>query len=524
MTFIEMSIASIVLIIGIVLIRALFLNKLPKITFPILWGIVFIRLALPFSFSVPNNAISDPLSLNAILLQPFTTASPSSSTLLSVDTTYNFYAPAVHTLAQESNLLQFISSINWLMLLWIAGSVATLSVFMISYFKTSQKLKCAVANAKCAIANAKCAVANDDEFLQKWKIDHKLRRPIEILFSKNITTPLTLGLLKPKILLPAQMDLRDRDKLQYILSHELLHIKRGDILWKFLAMFILCLHWFNPFVWVAFILANRDLEISCDAWVIKQFGAKTKKAYAQALLALAEHQNGFSPLYSSFSRYAVEERIVSVMKNKKTTTLSLIVAICVVGLLSFNAFANASVENNYDTISESYYDTDSLDDESGAEVEVQVIDVVESVSGVDTEDEEEFGGTVPTLSNLREISVGGMTVKAGDLFSRYNAYLGFDYDHAVSEIIPMEDAAAIMVQGAFEHHQLNSDGLILDIFPMVNYEGEYMWVGFLLSSDYDPTVRMPVTGYVPSNEQIHFSIVVCGLTGEISAFSNTFAG
>ena len=96
--------------------------------------------------------------------------------------------------------------------------------------------------------------------------------------------------------------------------HEYVHIQRWDALWKLLFALALCIHWFNPLVWLMFVLANRDLELTCDERVIRHFGAGTKQNYAHSLIRMAEQRSKFAPLYSGFSKHVAAERIESIMK------------------------------------------------------------------------------------------------------------------------------------------------------------------------------------------------------------------
>src|SRR5699024_8410929 len=98
------------------------------------------------------------------------------------------------------------------------------------------------------------------------------------------------------------MDYTDTRRLKYVLTHELIHIKRFDMLAKYVLVAALCIHWFNPLVWVMYILANRDLELSCDEAVVKTFGENEKSSYANTLISLAESRNRWIPLYSNFSK------------------------------------------------------------------------------------------------------------------------------------------------------------------------------------------------------------------------------
>jgi len=127
--------------------------------------------------------------------------------------------------------------------------------------------------------------------------------------------------------LPKNLDYDDEKQLALILTHEFTHIKRFDTLKKWILAASVCVHWFNPFVWVMYILANRDIELFCDETVIRKYGENTKPTYARALVRLEEKRIGLSPMMSSFSKNATEERIISIMKTKKITIATMLLAI-----------------------------------------------------------------------------------------------------------------------------------------------------------------------------------------------------
>ena len=101
--------------------------------------------------------------------------------------------------------------------------------------------------------------------------------------------------------------LENEKQLQYVLSHEYVHIYRYDTVTKLIATLALCIHWFNPFVWVMYILFNRDIELACDESVIRQFGEKSKSAYSLMLINMEATKSGLLPFCNSFSKNAIEE-------------------------------------------------------------------------------------------------------------------------------------------------------------------------------------------------------------------------
>lgn len=135
--------------------------------------------------------------------------------------------------------------------------------------------------------------------------------------SDRIKAPLTYGVFRPVVLLPKTTDWTNETKLQYILTHEFTHIRRFDALTKLVLAVALCVHGFNPFIWVMYVLANRDIELACDETVVRIFEETMKSAYASMLVCMEETKSGLTPLVNNFKKNAIEERIVSIMKIKK---------------------------------------------------------------------------------------------------------------------------------------------------------------------------------------------------------------
>ena len=133
--------------------------------------------------------------------------------------------------------------------------------------------------------------------------------------AKNLKTPFVLGLIRPKIYLPVGLNVKEEQ--DYILLHEQTHIHRKDHIIKILAFLILSIHWFNPLVWIAFMLMSTDMELSCDERVLKEMNEDIKKPYANSLLSLAagRHIINGSPL--AFGEGNVKGRIKNVLNYKK---------------------------------------------------------------------------------------------------------------------------------------------------------------------------------------------------------------
>ena len=347
MSVFHMSISAGLLVIAIVLIRSVGMNKLPKKMFLVLWSVVLFRLLLPVSipmpFSVPNifgevsrTVLSDATISLAIEI-PFIFEN-----LTNVSDTATGITIIPGTTEQIAEAAEKVSKIATITVVWLAGMFSAFIFFSIIYYKNNKSLCFATAIL-------------DNDFLNTWLAEHKHIRKITIMQSDRIISPLAVGILQPRIILPKNMDMDNEQLLNYVLTHEYYHIKRFDVFWKILLILALCVHWFNPMAWLMFVLANRDLELTCDEMVIRRFGATSKTDYAYMLIGMVEHGCKFAPLYNGFSKNAAEERIVSIMKIKKTNLITLILAFMLVLILTVSVLAssdNSAQENaiNIDSI------------------------------------------------------------------------------------------------------------------------------------------------------------------------------
>lgn len=309
MGILQMSGAGAVLILVTVLVRTIGIHHLPKKTFLILWVITLGRLLLPIS-------IPSPFSVYSLTGTIF----PRSTIKI---------VPLSADAAQATQPAQQTFPI--FLLVW--GIVAG---FLMLFF--------AVTHIRCRM-RYRTALPIASPFLTAWLERHPLRRKIQIRQSDQITTPMTYGIFRPVILLPKKLDQTNVIQLHYILLHEYTHIRRFDIVGKFLLAAALCIHWFNPLVWVMYVLANRDIELANDETVIHKLGLQARADYAMALVNLEAEKAGHLPsLSSSFSQNATKERIVAIMKLKKVSVIGIIAAALVVAGTT-TAFATSAANN-----------------------------------------------------------------------------------------------------------------------------------------------------------------------------------
>lgn len=317
MSLFQMSVAGGVLILFIVVIRALAIHRLPKTTFLALWMIAALRLLLPFSIPLPFN-IHIGLDVFSDVVQELPSGNIASTLPGDSPPSYDIGT------AVPSPATEHISTFE---ILWLVGVLLLAIYFSISYFRSMRKFR--------------MSIPDNTPYIQNWLTAHQISRPLAVRSSDLISSPLTYGILHPVILLPKKLDRNDQVALKYVLTHEYVHIRRFDAITKILFAAVLCIHWFNPFVWVMYVLANRDMELSCDAWVIRMMGAKNRSSYALMLIKMEERRNGMSALCSHFGKNAITERIEAIMKFKKTSILACAFAlVLVVGATT--AFATSS--------------------------------------------------------------------------------------------------------------------------------------------------------------------------------------
>jgi len=284
MNLLEISLSSILLIIIVFIIRLFAIYRISKKVFVFLWSLILLRLLTPFS--IPEN-----INIFKMFAKENEKVIPNIVTILRKGED-----EFINKISISKEIVIFI----YLLVILIIGFY-----FLMMYYRSYRMF-------------SKSSKLNHVD-LSEWKKTHKLRRIIKVRQSHQITSPLTYGIIKPVILLPNDFNWEDIKQVEYILEHEFIHIKKFDVFKKGLLTFTLILHWFNPFVWILYILANRDIELACDEEVIETFGKNKKSVYASILLTVEEEQSNKLMLSSSFRRNSIEERIVIIMKAKKNS-------------------------------------------------------------------------------------------------------------------------------------------------------------------------------------------------------------
>ncbi len=302
MNYITMSLLTGIAIVFLVILRCFTINRLPKKLFLTLWDLIIFHLML---------LILLPVDAGIYKTMDIYMNIPGEGSELYFVGTYPVESNVFYNYFHQNHTV--------IITIWLIVAMILLSVFILQYRMEYRRLQQALP-------------LSDDPWIEQWLHKHTLKRRVGIMMSDRILTPLTYGSFKPKIVLPKHMDLQDRVQLEYVLEHELVHIRRFDHLRKSIMLFVLCFHWFNPFVWIMFCYLQRDMELYCDEMVILSKDDAGRTAYAHTLVKAAARQAGISYLSNGFGRNAVEERIISVMKYKKPTwlrsMLSFLIVLC----------------------------------------------------------------------------------------------------------------------------------------------------------------------------------------------------
>lgn len=319
MTLLEMSVSGAVFIIAVVMIRTAAINRLPKKTFLVLWDMVLLRLVIPFT--IPS----------AFSIYTLITHTVSAPTVLEAGTDHAASAVSREHFVVIPGMEQPVTtvpSVSVWFAVWCIGMIVFAGFFMVSYVRCRMEFR--------------TALPVNHAYAEQWIKERPHKRRISIKQSDRISTPLTYGVFHPVILMPKQTDWENTEQLQYIFAHESVHIDRFDAIAKLIAAYALCIHWFNPLVWVMYILFNRDLELACDERVIRQFGDTSRSAYSFMLINMEAKKSGLSPLCNHFSKNAAEERITAIMNTKQTTMITHLSS-CLIILVTISLFATSAM-------------------------------------------------------------------------------------------------------------------------------------------------------------------------------------
>lgn len=313
---VNMSISACWVVLAVLLLRII-LKKAPKWVNCVLWGIAGLRLVMPFSveseFSLVPSAeiISKPIDSPRPLIE---------SGVAVIDSQVNNYLKGNYFEGVTRPTENFVDITTILAIVWIIGIFVLLLYTFVSFIRLRRKIGTAV-------------LLRDN-----------------ICQSENVVSPFVLGIIKPRIYLPFNINEQDKE---HVIAHEQAHISRKDHLWKPLGFLILTIHWFNPAVWLGYILLCRDIELACDEKVVKELNNEQRADYSEALLACSVNRRMIAACPLAFGEVGVKDRIKSVLNYKKPAFWIIVVAIVVsiiVAVCFLTNPVNSSVYNSrYET-------------------------------------------------------------------------------------------------------------------------------------------------------------------------------
>lgn len=294
---VNMSLTALWLILAVMLVRLL-LHRAPKWISVLLWGIVALRLICPFSMESPFSLIPETPAITASFLpglnaggkEPAMAENLAGKNTLSDEENVNPPAPSdkqagiYYSQGSTPKDENFPPMVDILAGIWLAGFLLLIGYSVFSWLRLKNRVKTTVL----------------------------LRN--HIFQSERISSPFVFGIVKPGIYLPYGMD---ENSLEYVIAHEEAHLQRRDHWWKLLGVLLLSIHWFNPLVWLSYVLFCRDIELACDEKVIKGLDRNQRADYSQALLNCSTTHRSIAACPPAFGEIGVKERVKSILSYKR---------------------------------------------------------------------------------------------------------------------------------------------------------------------------------------------------------------
>lgn len=407
MNLVQMSLTAGILILGIIVFRTLFIHRVFKKVMVLLWEIAILRLVLPIAVPLPFPGIGDlgAVRLNAERFQIVEGA------VVNTATEIGGWRVALDPGAVESEgeNTVVVSSAKMIdqgsYILWGIYGAAALALILGSvylYFRDSQSFREGLPMPE--EERRRLLLLLEEE-------DRKRMSKVKLRVSDRTASPVTYGVLRPAIVFPKGSLQNPEKEISFWLCHELVHIRHHDNLKKLIAHGALCIHWFNPLVWLMYFLFNRDMELLCDEAVVRK-KRESRRDYALALLSMAQRKSLGFQTGLGFGKNAVTERITAVMKVKQMTWkgilgagAALVIALTVFGshyvsyaseAQTLETFELAEYTVTADVVQEQEFSYEAADEEGLVEEASQVSeDTLKSIEEVIGE-YREFGLTMRT--------------------------------------------------------------------------------------------------------------------------------
>ena len=311
---VNLSISASWLILAVLVLRVV-LKKAPKWVMPLLWGVVALRLVCLFSIESALSLIPSAETIPSEIVTE--TREPVLYEQATLDIVTNPTLPSAAEVPVGVSRQQAQVDFNIYSVLWLAGMAALLVHALVSAGKLKRKLATAI-------------LLRDN-----------------IYESEFVDSPFVFGVVKPNIYLPMHMD---EGTAAHVIAHERAHLARRDHWWKVLGYLVLALHWFNPLVWVAYILFCRDIELACDEKVVKGLDGAARADYSQALLSCAALGRAVAACPLAFGEGNIKTRVKSALHYKKPAFWVAAAAVLAVVIMAVCFLTNPKSDINAETL------------------------------------------------------------------------------------------------------------------------------------------------------------------------------
>lgn len=483
MEILNMTKTASIVILFIILAR-LILKKAPKIFSYALWAVVLFRLLCPVSIELPVSAVPELTPVD----DSYTLEDEPISVFGATEAAYHLVGDIanggidnqhIRTTERDNNGNIRYADAQWWEVwivfgqyVWIAGIAGLVIYSVVSYCKLRKKLIGAVP-------------LRDNIFLSDY-----------------ITSPFVMGLFRPKIYLPSALS---QNEQEYIILHEKHHIKRLDHVTKALSFAALCVHWFNPLVWLSFVLSGKDMEMSCDEAVIKKMGADIRADYSSSLLSLATGRRIIAGTPLAFGEGDTKGRIKNLANWKKPAFWVILVAVVAIIVVAVCFLTDPVVETNG---GKNYISVNEIDEDSFFDME-EVIATSHTLT-VRKGEKEYFdatalgGGRSNVIDFLESLSLGiteaseidftavdGYITVLSDSHSGVEIYFAEDYSRLWLRSLKDTSYSSVYVilnvesaRGFFENKEYLNQALIWEFDPLSSAYG-HGWLHFYLDNEYE---------------------------------------
>lgn len=314
MNLLEMSISASAMILIVLLVRIFGGKYISKTVIVVLWDLILIRALLPFQISIENIPV---------LKQSYQKLIVADVPLASISFDQSAMQVSTNLIKEAGNTDGVLPIEACISALWLVGAVCLLINFGRIYRRERRALR------KC--------LSTRNETAERLIRSLNLHRKVQLYEGTSFISPVTYGVLYPKIIIPGNLEAVSRVDMRNMIAHELVHIRRFDVVKRFFLVVALCVHWFNPLMWVMYHCYGMDQEMACDEKVLKEMEGEEAKNYIYTMIKMATDGRMLWSTTGFVGRSAVRKRILAAMNRRKVGTKGILLTafLCLWLVLSF---------------------------------------------------------------------------------------------------------------------------------------------------------------------------------------------